>query len=311
MALEENHQNVLDLKTSLVMTYICLFFLVILLAFLGNILFCITVCRSENMRAATDTYLCCIACANVVSSLSAVFNEDNILGDWKTGQFICKTSYFIIYVSYGVVSFTLLILYLDEYLKVNHPKFYQCRKISKQWKKAVVLILIVTSLCNIPKFLDHEVLIIENLTNKQQRLCVLNSNMMCARQLYVWFMMIVVNSLPFLLMVVFNIVICRKFNHTSQNVASSGGNVILLQKRKKLIRLFSVHFILHFLLGWPQIIFQFFLDLDIFSVQISQDVWLVFRFIYFSRYFLYTVVYMTLYKPFLRDVKKLANACCQ
>lgn len=303
-----------DLHTSVATTYICFLFLVIFLAFIGNILFCATVYSSKNMRdTTTNMYLCNISCCHIIASFLAVFTVDNILENWKTGLFICKMTYSMIHVNNGIVSFTLLMLHLEEYIKINYLKFYQHWKISKQWKKLVAFTWIIVSLWNIPMFLFYEVHTFKSVSksgyhqlNEQTQSCVLN--MKSGRKLQNW-CIIIMHLMSFVIIALLNFLIRRKLHHLSLNVANSGGLLILLEKRKKSMKLFSVLFILHFLLGSPQVILRPILDLDIFFIEISQNIFLFFKFLYFTRYSLYMFVYVSLYEPCLKNVKEITIFC--
>jgi hypothetical protein len=288
---------------SLVTAYIVLLLLVLLLGLLANVLLCTTICSSVRLTPS-DMYVCAMASIHCITSLSAVLTIDNVLHTWTTGQATCKIIYFVLHVSYQLVSCILLILHLDEYMKLKHLKFYQSWSISNHWKTVMVITWIVMSICNIPQLIYQEVQ--RYATREGEFVCSYDCNSF-AYKLHSSYS-ITMHIMKFLITLSLNILIRRKLYCTSPNTATSGGNAILLEKRKHSLKIFSVLFLLNFVLASPQVLLEFF-HYEIQASRTSSNTWLLVQFLYFSRYFCFTVVYIVMNRRCLQRAKELAKCC--
>jgi hypothetical protein len=296
---------------SLVTAYIILLLLVLLFGFLANVLLCTTIWSNVSSRLTpSNMYVCTLATIHCIASVSAVLTVDDVLHNWTSGRVTCKVVYFILNVSYQMASCILLILHLDEYVKLNHLKFYQTWSISKHWKMVVIITWLVISTCNIPQLLYQEVLIQRRYSHGQEALVCSYNNTSFAYKLHSLYS-IAMHIVTFLVTVSVNIMIRRKLCSTSSNTTTSGGNAILLEKRKHSLKIFSVLFSLNFLLASPKLLMEFFYnEIEIQFSETLSIIWLLVQFFYFSRYFCSAVVYIALNRRCLYCAKELVRLMC-
>ena len=298
-----------ELDHSLVTAYIILLLLVLLFGLLINVLLCTTVYSNVSLRLTpSDMYLCTMASIHCIASISAVLTIDDVLQNWTSGQATCKVVYFILHVSYQMVSCILLILHLDEYLKLNHLKFYQSCSLSKHWKMMIMMTLIVILMCNIPQLVNQEVLSRHGYSHSQVSFICSYNNISFAYKLHSSYS-ITVYIITFLITASVNIMIRGKLYSTSSKTTTSGGNAILLEKRKHSLKIFSVLFILNFVLASPKLLIEF----SYYDIQFSRplsNIWLLVQFLYFSRYFCCAFVCIALNRRYLCYAKELVRCMC-
>lgn len=286
---------------SLVTVYIVLLLSVLLCGLLANVLLCTTICSSQRLRRTpSDMYICAMASVHCIASLSAVLTIDNILHTWITGEAMCKMIYFILHVSHQLVSCILLILHLDEYMKLKHHRIYQIWSISHHWKKVTVVTWIVILVCNIPQLFYQKVR--RNATGSVVCSCDSNSFAYELHSSYSITMHLVI----FLITFSFIIIIRQKLYSTSSNTSTSGGNAILLDKRKRTLKIFFVLFFLNFALASPLVLLEFIYN-EIRHSRVSSSIWLLVQFLYFSRYFCCTIVFIFMNRKCLHQVKELTQ----
>ena len=283
---------------SLVTVYIVLLLSVLLCGLLANVLLCTTICSSQRLRRTpSDMYICAMASVHCIASLFAVLTIDNILHTWITGEVMCKMVYFIFQLSHQLVSCILLILHLDEYMKLKHHRFYQIWSILRHWKKVTFVTWIVVLACNIPQVFYQKV---RNTTGSV--VCSYDNNSF-AYKLHSSYS-ITMHLVKFLITFSFTIIIRQKLYSTSSNTSTSGGNAILLDKRKRTLKTFFVLFFLNFALASPLVLLEFIYK-EIQHSRVLSSIWLLAQFLYFSRYFCCTIVYIFMNRRCLHQVKEL------
>ncbi len=293
---------------SSVTAYTILLLLVLLFGLLANVLLCTTICSNVSLRLTpSDMYVCTMASIHCIASVSAVLTIDNVLHTWTSGQATCKVIYFILHVSYQTVSCILLILHLDEYMKLKHLKFYQSWSISNHWKMIMIITWIFMSTCNIPQLVYQEVWRYSSMEGSFVMVCSYDNNSF-AYKLHSSYS-ITMHIMKFLITLSLNIIVRRKLYSTSSNTTNSGGNAILLGKRKHSLKIFSVLFLLNFVSVSPKLFMEFF-HYEIQFSRLSPNIWLLVQFLYFSRYFCCTVVYIVLNRRCLQHAKKLVKCMC-
>ena len=290
----------LEFNSLLITVYVILLLLMLLFGLLTNVLLCATIVSTVNLRlTSSNMYVYNMACAHIIASFVGVFTVDNILQRWITGEVVCKITYYVLHVTDQMVSCIILILHLDEYIKLKHFKLYQRWSMSGSlWKGMMVMTWAVLSICNIPQFFYQEV----------RRSNASTESLVCSydyrsfpyklHSSYV----ITIHVITLFVTLCLNIVIQQKLY--SSKTTSSGGNAILLEKRKHMLKIFSVLFLLHSLSTTPKIFAEFVHDHEIHGMFPS-SAWLLFQFLYFSRYSCCTITYIIMNKKCFEDAKEL------
>lgn len=294
-----------EFNSSLVVAYIISLLLVLLLGLLANVLLCATVCSSVSIRmTASNVYVCNMACIHIIASLSAVLTIDNVLHNWTTGQSTCKVIYFILHVTYQLVSCFLMILHLDEYIKLKYVKLYQTWSISNHWKWVMVITWIVILICNTPQLIYQE---LRGYKTEAKSLVCSYDHDSVAYKLHSSYG-ITMHILKVFVTFSLNIMIRQKLYRSSSNITTSGGNAILLEKRKHKLKVLSVLLLLHFILASPQMLLVFFHNHDV--LRTFSDIWLLVHFLYFSRYPCCTIVYIVTDRKCFESAKELVKCVC-
>lgn len=284
---------------SLVTVYIVLLLSVLLCGLLTNVLLCTSICSSHRLRRTpSDMGICAMAGIHCIASLSAVLTVDNILHTWITGEATCKMIYFILHAAHQLISCILLILHLDEYMKLKHPRFYQNCLISHHWKKVTVFTWNVIMICNSPQLFYQEV----RRDTTGAMVCSYDNNSFAYKlhSLY----SVTIHVLKFLITLSLNMVIRKKLYSTSKT-RTSGGMAVLLGKRKRQLKAFSILFLLNFALASPLVLLDFISYEIQYSRASSSNIWLFVQFLYFSRYFCCSIVHIFMNRRCFHQAKEL------
>lgn len=299
---------------SLGAAYIVLLLSVLLFGLLANVLLFAAFCGNKpSLRLnPSNMYICNMACIQVIASCSAVLTIDNVLQTWTTGQFTCKTVFFILHVSYQQEAFILMFLHFQEFIRLKHVNCYQRWSILKHWKKIMVITWLVVLTCNIPQLFYLEV---QSCAGEFPKSGVETLVCGCDHKSIPYKLhrayTITLYIIKFFITLSLNVVIRRTLNFMSSNttVSSSmtGGNVILLRKRKYTLKILSVLLILNFVLASPQIILEFFHDYEIHNFGLTSNIWLLVQFLYFSRYFCCSLAYIIMDRKCLQNAKEIVK----
>ncbi|XP_028405693.1 QRFP-like peptide receptor [Dendronephthya gigantea] len=299
------------------LAYIFLLLSVLLFGLLANVLLLATF--SDNKPTSlrlnpSNMYICNMACTQVIATFSAVLTIDNVLQTWTTGQFTCKITFFILQASYQQVAFILLILHLQELIRLKHVKCYQRWSILKHWKKIMVITWLLILTCNTPQLFYQEVQRCADESPKsgvETLVCGCDHNSFSYKLHRAY--TITLYIIKFLITLGLNIIIRRTLNFMSSNTtasSSTGGNVILLRKREYTLKTLSMLFILNFVLASPQIILEFFHDYEIPGSSTTSYIWLLVQFLYFSRYSCCSIAYIIMDKKCLQNAKEIVRCIC-
>lgn len=286
---------------SLVTSYVVLLLSILFFGLLANVLLCSTICCCMK-RTPGDMYIFAMSTTQCIASLPAVLTIDNVLYTWTTGENTCKIVYYLLCLSYHVVSCILLILHLDEYMKLKHLKYYQACSISKYWKMVMVITLTVLSVCNIPQLIYRDVKRGE--ITAGSLVCSYDNNTF-AYKLHSTFS-ITIHLMTFILTFTLNIFIRRKLYCSPPVNSTSGGNAILQEKRKQSLKILSVLFLLNFALASPQVFLEF---VQNYIQETSSNICLFLQFLYFSRYFCSALVYLAINRQRFNQAKDLLKYC--
>ncbi|VDI71296.1 allatostatin receptor [Mytilus galloprovincialis] len=100
---------------------------------LGNLLVIIAVCSQRQKRNTTDILIVNLAVVDILFIMVYVpyLVTTYFKGSWVLGDFVCKLSNYILYVSATISVYTLVMMSLDRYLAIVHPitsKKYRTRQ---------------------------------------------------------------------------------------------------------------------------------------------------------------------------------------
>ncbi|XP_034234072.1 trissin receptor-like [Thrips palmi] len=109
--------------------FICLYTVVFVICFLGNLLVIVVVSVSRRMRSRTHLFLVNLAAADLCVGIFCVYQNLSIylVQSWVLGDVVCKLYHLVHNLSYTASIFVLVLLAVERYLAVLHP--IKCRTI--------------------------------------------------------------------------------------------------------------------------------------------------------------------------------------
>lgn len=133
---------------------ICAF--LVMSAFLGNVLLCLSLCKTKGFRAPQNYYIACLAVTDMLFAAVCMSFSLGVLikGKWVFGEALCQVQGSLIFVLVNASLFTMTLIAVNRYFKICksmmvYRKFYNRRyillSILLAWITSVTVVVAVFS----------------------------------------------------------------------------------------------------------------------------------------------------------------------
>ncbi|KAH0623028.1 hypothetical protein JD844_030926 [Phrynosoma platyrhinos] len=112
-----------ELPVSAKITFLVIYVVIFLLAFLGNSLVVYIIARKKAMRTATNIFICSLACSDLLVTFFCIpFTLlQNVSSEWLGGPFVCKMIPFMQTTAVVTSTLTMTCIAVERYQGIIHP----------------------------------------------------------------------------------------------------------------------------------------------------------------------------------------------
>ena len=112
--------------TALIVVESCIFVLVNVSAFVGNLLVCLAFYRNSSLRKVTNYFVLSLALTDLAMAVLVIplATAASIANKWNTGDFGCRMRYFCTNSLGGTSLLTMMLLAINRYFRVVRPSLY-------------------------------------------------------------------------------------------------------------------------------------------------------------------------------------------
>lgn len=297
-----------SIDASLVDFYIAFLLAIVFLSLVGNIMVLTALyTQNSNLRNSMDVFIANMAVSDIISSFSATFTLNNAKLQWASGGGTCKMCYYLVYVSYAVTILTLCLASVDRFYGICLPTKHRQVLLLKKQTLSICLIWILSCLLFAPYIYAYDVKEFKLSNGKTKQICTQTWNSDSEQTFY----SLVVLLLLFLLPVALFAFVFVKVFHKLQEPRStaSGGNAILLKKRKQMTLMLLSMIVLQYVCWSPAIIAN---TVHIFgeTPRGYLNIWLFLGLLHFLRAVMFPLIYLAMYQNFRASLKALFSSCC-
>ena len=291
---------------SLSTIYICILLIIAFFALLANTAVLATIYSSVELRRPIDFYIANLAVSDIVSAFFSTFTLDNAKMQWEIGKELCKVCYYFMYLGYAVTILTLCVMSIERYHGICKPLKHRTVTPFQKCKLSIPVVWLISALVSSPYIYAYGVEdFVVSKTNKYHHMCAEKWSPDSQKAYTVTFIIILFLTPVALVIFTFSKIIEKL---TSPRSASSGGNVILHKKRKRIAQMLLLMVTAHFLCWSPTLFFKLAHAFSGISSG-SLSLWLWFELIHLGRSLLYPLIYVTMHRRFSSSLKELYDSC--
>ncbi|XP_070566048.1 G-protein coupled receptor 54-like [Ptychodera flava] len=138
-----------------------IFALICLVGVAGNSMVIVVILRHKQMKTTTNFYILSVAIVDLAFLVCCVpFTVFALITEWFFGDFMCKFSYYLIFVTVQANCFTLTAMTVDRYFAIVHPMASISRRSPKVVLVVSIAIWLVAGTTNVPVALYRKVMYI-------------------------------------------------------------------------------------------------------------------------------------------------------
>ncbi|XP_077978929.1 G-protein coupled receptor 54-like [Glandiceps talaboti] len=222
-----------------------IFVLICLIGVTGNSLVIVVIVRHKQMKTTTNFYILSVALVDLAFLLCcAPFTAFAHLTEWFFGNFMCKFSFYLIFVTVQANCFTLTAMTVDRYFAIVHPMASISRRSPKVVLTISIVVWLVSGTANIPVALYRQVQYINWYGIKPEPYCMEQWPDNNLQLIFFIYGFVAAYCIPLIVIIICNCLVVRHMWKSSKmdfgNSEASGRERLWHQRRARTTKMISV-----------------------------------------------------------------------